>query len=406
MSSEYITIPCYSLGPRSLTLYESVENLNGFSNSAKGWENLNDNANKYGELSEHARKRLKRALNYMLYLTKERQVSGSRTITKSQNFTTNYEKGEKYMKSVKFKLTFITLTLPAKQMHSDVEIKSKCLNSFLNDLRRKFKVDMYVWKAEKQENGNIHFHILTNKFIHHQKIRTSWNQILLKLGYISAYQKSMETFFQSGFRMSTNPNDKRSEAAQRKAFEKGKTEGWQNPNSTDIHALYKVRNAAAYLSKYLAKSVTKSERINQIKTLRNEKEENQKRITEIEARLFLYDETNKEGQRLANELRKRVQRNEDIERTLESLVQLGVQGRIWGCSSKLSKCSNFSTSENWSDIPGIEEMETKSAGKFTTDIGNRRITTFAINISDFPALKANLDFHLQKSLNPETNQLL
>ncbi len=394
MSSNFIAIPCYSLSPKSITLYEEVTRGDGTHFSNEGWENLNDNKNYYGELSEHSRKRLKRKIDYMLYLSKERQVSGSRTISKTQNFTTDYEKGEKYMKPVKSKLTFITLTLPSKQEHSDNEIKSKCLNPFLNDLRRKFKVDMYIWKAEKQENGNIHFHVLINRYIHWSKVRESWNRKVEILGYISGYQKTMKEFFKNGFRMSENTNDKRSRAAQFKAYETGKAENWKNPNSTDIHALYKVRNAAAYLSKYLAKDVTKSDRTEKIETLKIQKNEIKKKIDEITQKLYLFDDENPESKRLSAKLRETTEQLENIKNSLSDLAKLGVTGRIWGCSSKLSKCSNFSTSENWYDIPGIEKVQAISDYVFETKVGNRSITTYCININDFPILKANLDFHL------------
>lgn len=37
-----------------------------------------------------------------------------------------------------FKTSFVTLTLPALQMHADTEIKGRCLNNFFNVMREKF----------------------------------------------------------------------------------------------------------------------------------------------------------------------------------------------------------------------------------------------------------------------------
>ena len=82
-----------------------------------------------------------------------------------QNLTTQYQKSKVYQNPVQYKLTFITLTLPSKQIHSDNEIKSKCLNQFLIELKKNHSVSRYIWKAEKQENNNIHFHIIADKFI-------------------------------------------------------------------------------------------------------------------------------------------------------------------------------------------------------------------------------------------------
>jgi hypothetical protein len=404
--SDYVTIPCYSLSPRTLTLYETIENLDGFGRSSEGWKNLEDNENKTGELSEHARKRLLKAINYLFYLTKEKEIHGKFIKSKFQENTTEFEKGAKYKNSVKYKLTFITLTLPAKQVHSDNEIKSKCLNHFLTVLRRKFKVELYIWKAEKQENGNIHFHIITDKYIQWKKIRTEWNNILQKLGYISSYQKNMQNYFLKGFRPSENPKDTRSPEAQKKAYEIGKSENWTNPNSTDIHALYKVKNVAAYISKYLAKGVTKTDRVIQIKKLNASKNEIEKRNIEIKKEIFCFTKTDKTHKRLSSELRKNLQQLENIENSLSTLLKLGVQGRIWGCSSNLSKCRNFSTSESFENIPNIQEVIKNSPDVYKTEIGSRTISTYLIDISKFPDLKANLDLHLQKSLNPDESFLL
>lgn len=404
--SKYITIPCYSLSPRTLTLYEIIESLDGFRSSSKGWENLNDNENKTGELSEHARKRLSRALNYMFYLTKEKEIIGRHIKAKIQNYETNYEKGAKHKKPVNYKLAFITLTLPAKQFHTDNEIKSKGLNHFLTILRRKFHVNMYIWKAEKQENGNIHFHILINRYIHWKEIRENWNQILAKLGYISAYQKNMKNYFREGFRLSENPKDKRSREQQKKAYETGKKENWTNPNSTDIHALYKVKNVPAYIAKYIAKGVTKTNRIQNIQKLNHENEKIQKRLDEIEKEIFLYDEANQTAKRLSEEKVQLEEKLKNNSNELQKLLKLGVQGRIWGCSSNLSKCKNFNTSESWRNIPDIETVVEKSKAKFTTQIGSRSITTYLFDIEKTPKLKANLDFHLQTLLNPESPPLL
>lgn len=123
-------------------------------------------------------------------------------------------------------LAFITLTLPSKQVHSDREIKRKCLNTFLIYAARKWGVNTYIWKAEKQKNGNIHFHIIVNRFCPHQEVKQVWNDILKPLGYIEAYQKK---------------------------------NGQKEPNSTDVHGLYKdkknqpIGNLGAYMAKYVSK---------------------------------------------------------------------------------------------------------------------------------------------------------
>lgn len=87
------------------------------------------------------------------------------------------------------KFTFLTLSLPATQAHSDQEIKATCLNNFFNKLRYYRKNLQYVWKAEKQKNGNIHFHIILNSYFDFRLTDALWHQSLELLGYISAYEK-------------------------------------------------------------------------------------------------------------------------------------------------------------------------------------------------------------------------
>lgn len=89
----------------------------------------------------------------------------------------------KQKKSFTFKIAFITLTLSGKQSHSDKYIRLHMLEPFLKWLYRSHNVVNYIWKAETQKNGNIHFHITINKFVHHRSIRHKWNQIQQNHGY-------------------------------------------------------------------------------------------------------------------------------------------------------------------------------------------------------------------------------
>lgn len=116
--------------------------------------------------------------------------------------------------------TFITTTLPATQRHSDCEIKRKVLTPFIESLKRTKGIRYYFWRAEAQQNGNIHFHILTDAFIHHKDLRDLWNEHIGKLGYIDDFEEK---------------------------------HNHRDPNSTDIHALEEVNNLEAYIIKYVSK---------------------------------------------------------------------------------------------------------------------------------------------------------
>lgn len=60
---------------------------------------------------------------------------------------------------------FLTLTLPSEQVHSDNEIKRECLNALLIGLSRRYGCANWAWVAEKQKNGNIHFHACIDRKI-------------------------------------------------------------------------------------------------------------------------------------------------------------------------------------------------------------------------------------------------
>ena len=117
--------------------------------------------------------------------------------------------------------TFITLTLPSKQIHSDEEIKKNCLSPFLSYLTRSKGCKAYIWRCELQQNGNIHFHLFTDRFIQWSWIREVWNNIVAPLGYIDEFERQ---------------------------------HGHRDPNSTDVERVGKIDKAIKYLAKYLSKS--------------------------------------------------------------------------------------------------------------------------------------------------------
>ena len=395
MSSDYVLIPYYSLKPNAITLFEQIEGKRFVGNQDLGFENLKDNKNKFGELSAHSTKRLRKSIDYMLYLTKEKSLRGSEIITKSQEFTTEYQKGKSYGQAIKYKLTFITLTLPSVQVHSDNEIKSKCLNHFLTDLRRKWKSELYIWKAEKQENGNIHFHIIADKYIKWEEIRRSWNKIINKLGYVDNYSKRMNEYFKDGFRMSENQKDKRDRSSQVKAYEAGKISNWTNPNSTDIHALFRIKNVSAYIAKYLAKGVTKNDRISAMKQIYNSLEMMKMELEKLDRKIIFENEGSPKYQEIENRLSELNKSIDEKELELEEYQKQGVQGRIWGCSQKLSKCKNLIDMENWEDIPEIDKIMKIKTGEYKHRIGSREIITMTFDIDQTPTLKTYLANHLE-----------
>lgn len=160
-----------------------------------------------------------------------------------------------------FRCGFLTLTLPAKQMHSDVVIKEKALNQLLVELRKNYQVENYVWKAELQANKNIHFHIILDRFVDFYAIRRRWNRILDKLGYIKTYQERMNS--QSFFEYYNNAkkyNSSLSKAEAKIRYKKGLETNWVNAPTVDIRVIKTERDVAIYMSKYISKDIIEKDK--------------------------------------------------------------------------------------------------------------------------------------------------
>jgi hypothetical protein len=157
-------------------------------------------------------------------------------------------------RDVKFRMAFITLTLPSAQIHTDNQIKRDCLNPFLINAKRLFDIQHYVWRSEKQVNGNVHFHILIDKFVPWHEVRGLWNRLISKLGYIDSYRNNMQSWHSNGFKVRKELLSTWSYSNQLKAYSKGKKDNWSNPNSTDIHSVRFINNVGAYITKYMTKN--------------------------------------------------------------------------------------------------------------------------------------------------------
>ena len=84
------------------------------------------------------------------------------------------------------KLGFMTLTIPDLQKHTDNFIKKHMLQPFLLSMQRKLNCS-YVWKAEPQINGNIHFHVTIDKFFPWQGVQEKWNKLCARFDYCTVF---------------------------------------------------------------------------------------------------------------------------------------------------------------------------------------------------------------------------
>jgi hypothetical protein len=121
-------------------------------------------------------------------------------------------------KMQKFRLTFVTITISCRQI-VDYVVASVEWAKLLRWFRSIGVVD-YVWKAELQARGQVHWHLTLNKFVRYDEIKNRWNRIQRAAGWLDDFHAEF---------------------------------GHWSPNSTDIHSVYKVKRIDLYLAKYLAK---------------------------------------------------------------------------------------------------------------------------------------------------------
>lgn len=209
---EHRSIPFVSIQHKKLVTYSiPVER-----NSSKRYSLANHRsegvnvAYNTGKLSHGARKRLKSSIELLIDISPKKWFTVPST-------------GKRFQ----FQITFLTLTLSAPQGDiTDKTVVKTLLEPFLQTLRRKYKCKSYVWRAEKQKNGNLHFHITTNQYIPYDTVRDDWNRCQNKLGFINQFSAKY---------------------------------GHSNPNSTDIHSVRGVRDLARYMVKYMSKEVPESQ---------------------------------------------------------------------------------------------------------------------------------------------------
>lgn len=144
-----------------------------------------------GRLSTNARRKLKQSIRWLIACSTTKQV---------------FEK--RYNKKVDWKINLATLTFH-ENLQDDNQGR-KLLSQWLEMAKYRFELKQYVWKAEPQERGAIHFHLMTNVYIPHSELNYTWNRLLRK-------------------NKLNNIDD----------------------NSTDIHAVTEAKNLEAYLTDYM-----------------------------------------------------------------------------------------------------------------------------------------------------------
>lgn len=236
MQMQPVSIPVVQIRPNLILIYPETiwpngyrphrkqSNLQKYLSEQRKEAKLFDGKAAYsGQLTLHSRKRLQKSINLLVAIASPKRVVAPKT-------------GKKFT----FKVNFVTLTLPSAQGKVlDIEIKKKCIDLWIKAMRRKHQLKSYVWRAERQYNGNVHFHITTDTYLPQDDVRNEWNRQLGKFHFIDEFHSKHKH---------------------------------RNPNSTDVHAVWKIRNIAAYMVKYMSKDPkTHLTEINAARDLKGEK---------------------------------------------------------------------------------------------------------------------------------------
>ena len=251
---DYFIIPKVSIRPEKFVFYTSFEkkHKSEITPKAKFSEDEKNEllAMGIGRIKMPESNKHKFEVSYKAKQRIKEKISWLYQLAKNQTITTH---NGKVLSS--FKMNFITLTLPSKQIHPTDEITKICLSGFLNECSNQLGLKNYVWRLEFQKNGNVHYHIATDTYIEYWRAKKIWNRYLEKLGYISNYSAQMSkhdfrSYYQKYHKNGEEDHDKLLER-----FKAGVKSEWKEPNSVDARNVTNSKNIAFYISKYITKDI-------------------------------------------------------------------------------------------------------------------------------------------------------
>lgn len=153
--------------------------------------------------------------------------------------------------------TFITLTLPSEQRHDDQQITKEILGTFLDKCRKLGLLSNYVWRAEKQKNGNIHYHIVSDTFANFSLFRRLWYVAVRKLDYLSKYTEKFSAMSYPEYH-AQKFNSGKTPAETAAAYARGVRCRWSEPAACHVDYLTDISTVSKYISKYVSKSDDKN----------------------------------------------------------------------------------------------------------------------------------------------------
>lgn len=212
---------------------------------------------------------------------------------------------------------FLTLTLPHEQIHTDAEINRKCLQPFLQRLKRDYEIENYFWRAEAQENGNLHYHLLIDRYIPKRYLQISWNNCVDALGYLERY------FYDTG---SLTPPSTEVHRIRDKVMDR-KTGKWKTVDPVD------------YLLEYVMDTPTPEEP-----------------VTDAEGREGPEDQSVKDQ---SVKPRKLIGRYRASDGSIQEYVTRPISGRVWGMSDTLREIREPRAEATVDMVTALEKAKNK-----------------------------------------------
>lgn len=134
------------------------------------YQNLREHATYTGMLTPGSKKRLTKSIENLVLATKKRRVVN--------------HKGKEH----DFQLSFIGLTISETTRNITAkEAHKQLLEPFLQWMRRQHKCNLYLWKAELQKRGQLHYHITSDAYIPFKEVQTKWNELQRKSGLLDTF---------------------------------------------------------------------------------------------------------------------------------------------------------------------------------------------------------------------------
>lgn len=128
-----------------------------------------------GQLSPNAHRKIKQSISWL---------GGTSKVQRCWSI--------KKQKWVRYRLSFVTLTVPFQGEITDKRIK-QALNNFITLAKYRWDMYTFVWVAETQKRGELHFHFLANIFIHKTQLQQVWNRIAKRYGLIGSHENPPST---------------------------------------------------------------------------------------------------------------------------------------------------------------------------------------------------------------------